>query len=75
MDWIMLCIAGCINCLAFVCYLAALQYGKAAHVVAIDRLGILYVVILSVVFLQQSFTIQSIAGSIMMIIGAILLST
>lgn len=74
-EWLFLIIAGCLNGLAFTCYMSALKCGKICNVVAIDRLGILFVVILSVIFLKESFSIKSIIGSIMMIAGATLLSS
>jgi len=74
-DWLVLIIAGVINCLAFVSYLMALQYGKAAHVVAIDRLGIIFVVVFSFIFLQETITLKSILGALTMVVGAILLNT
>ncbi len=73
-EWLPIIIAGLINGLSFCCYLGALKYGKAAGAVAIDRLGILFVVILSVFFLHEPLSIKSVAGAIMMILGAILLS-
>lgn len=69
-----LLIAGAINGLAFTSYIAALSCGKTSGVVAVDRLGILFVVILSLVFLQESLTVSSLCGSILMIAGALLLS-
>lgn len=73
-EWILLGVAGGINGLAFTAYLAALKSGKTCGVVAIDRLGILFVVILSVFFLQESFTYKTIIGALMMIGGTALLS-
>src|SRR5262249_3662060 len=74
-DWLLLTIGGCLNALAFSSYIGALRYGKPASVVAIDRLGVLFVVIFSVMFLQESFTIKSVIGALTMVIGAALLST
>ena len=73
-DWLFVVIAGSINCLAFIAYITALQYGRAANVVAVDRLGVLFVVIFSVIFLQETLTIQSVIGSLVMVGGAVLLS-
>ncbi len=73
-EWITLIIAGCLNALAFTCYIGALRCGKASGVVAIDRLGVLFVVIFSVIFLQESFSIRAIIGAALMVFGAALLS-
>jgi len=74
-EWIPLIIAGCLNGLAFICYLTALKCGHTGGVVAIDRLGIVFVIILAAIFLQETFTIKAIIGSFIMIIGAALIST
>lgn len=73
-DWMLLSIGGCLNALAFSSYIGALKYGKPAGVVAIDRLGVVYVVIFSVIFLQESFSIKAFIGALTMVIGAALLS-
>lgn len=72
-DQVMLGITGLINAAAFTTYLLAINNGKLAQVVAIDRLAILYVVILSFIFLDESITFQKILGGALMIIGVMLL--
>lgn len=73
-QWIPLIIAGCINGLAFVCYMSALQHGKAGGVVAVDRLGIVTAVILAAIFLQETLSIKALIGSMFMVIGAVIMS-
>lgn len=73
-EFLPLIITGCINGLSFTFYLAALKCGKTGSVVAVDRLGILFVLILSLVFLQESMTIKSVIGGLMMVAGAVVLS-
>ncbi len=73
-EWLALLFAGCLNAIAFSCYVGALRWGKASGVVAIDRLGVLFVVILSVFFLQESFSIKTVLGSLIMVLGAVLVS-
>lgn len=72
-DWLALLAAGCLNTFAFICYLTALKCGPTGGVVALDRLGIVFALVLAAMFLQESFSIKSIIGSIMMILGAILI--
>jgi uncharacterized membrane protein len=67
-------VGGIVNACAFSCYLYALNCGNVCSVVAIDRLGILYVLVLSVFILNQAFTIKAVIGGLLMIIGAFLLS-
>ena len=73
-QWIPLLLAGVLNVLAFISYVSALKCGKASGVVAIDRLGILYVVVFSVIFLGEPFSVKSVVGAAMMIVGCVLLS-
>lgn len=73
-EWLVLVIAAILNGLALICYVSALKCGKTGGVVAIDRLGIIYVVLLSAVFLQETFSIKTIIGAITMVVGAVLIS-
>jgi len=73
-EFLPLLIAGSVNGLAFTAYMAALSCGKTGAVVAVDRLGILFVIILSFIFLHESLTLQALFGSALMILGAVLLS-
>ncbi len=73
-EWLPLIIAGCLNALAFTCYVGALRCGKTSGVVAIDRLGVLFVVIFSVIFLQESFSVKALIGAGLMVFGAALIS-
>jgi bacterial/archaeal transporter family protein len=74
-ELILLVIAGVLNGLSFTAYVTALSCGKTSSVVAVDRLGVLFVVILSLIFLQEKLTALSIVGSLLMIIGAACLSS
>jgi bacterial/archaeal transporter family protein len=74
-DWLVLFAAGCLNTFAFICYLSALKCGPTGGVIALDRLGIVFALVLAAIFLQESFSIKSIIGSILMILGAILIGS
>lgn len=70
-----LIIAGCLNGLAFIFYVTALRSGRAGGVVAVDRLGIVLAVLLAAIFLQESFSLKAVIGSMIMVVGAFLIST
>jgi len=74
-DWIVLIAAGALNSFAFICYVSALKCGLTGCVVALDRLGIVFALILAGIFLQETFTVKAVVGAIMMIFGAFLIST
>ena len=73
-EWLALLAAAFLNGFAFICYMNALKCGRTGSVVALDRLGIIYVLILSAIFLQESFSIKAMIGAVVMIIGTILIS-
>lgn len=73
-DWLILFIASALNTFAFICYLSALKYGPTGGVVALDRMGIIFALILAVFFLQEKLTILSLLGGALMVIGAFLIS-
>ncbi|MGB8467832.1 MAG: EamA family transporter [Candidatus Babeliales bacterium] len=74
-EWKVLTGVGILNAVAFTAYVTALQLGKTAGVVATDRLGILFVVVFSVFFLQESWSYQTVIGALLVIGGTALLST
>jgi len=73
-DWIFIIIAGVFGALSWLFYFLALKQGPATSVVALDRLSLVFVFILALIFLGESFSIKSLIGAIVMVIGTILLS-
>lgn len=66
-------LSGIAGALSWLCYFYALKKGPASGVAALDRLSVVFVLILSVIFLSQSLNIKTITGAILITIGAILL--
>lgn len=58
---------------SWLCYYRALSLGPASHVVPIDKLSILFTVILSYVFFREKLTWKSLAGLILIVAGTLLL--
>jgi transporter family protein len=69
-----LLVGGLLNIVAFTLYVTALKGGKTSTVVALDRIGIVFAVVFSVLFLQESFKAISIAGALFMVIGVFFLT-
>jgi transporter family protein len=65
-------LSGIAGALSWLCYFYALKKGPASGVAALDRLSVVFVLILSVIFLSQSLNIKTITGAILITIGAIL---
>lgn len=55
-------------------YFRALQIGEAQKVAAIDKISIVFVLILSVLFLNEQPNMKTIVGSILIVIGSIVIA-
>ena len=73
-DWLLIIAAGIFGALSWLFYFLALQYGRATPVVAIDRLSIVFVLVFAILFLGESLSWLTIAGALLMVGGAILVS-
>lgn len=73
-DWILIILAGIAGALSWLFYFFALKTGLATKVVAIDRLSLVFVIILASVFLGEHLGWKSVVGAIFMIIGAIFIT-
>ena len=66
-------LSGVAGATSWLFYFYALKKGPVAGVAALDRLSIVFVIILSFLFLNQTITLKSIAGALLLTIGAIFL--
>ena len=73
-DWLFIIAAGIFGAMSWLFYFFALKNGPATPVVAIDRLSIIFVLVMAVMFLGESFTLRSVVGALLMIGGAILIT-
>ena len=71
-DWMFIALAGVAGALSWLFYFFALKIGLVNQVVVIDRLSLVFVIILSALFLGEAFTWKTIAGAALMIGGALL---
>jgi transporter family protein len=67
--------AGFLAGLGYLTYFLALKSGPINNVVAIDRLSILYVVALSIIFLNAKVTSFTWIGSLLIVIGTYLVAS
>lgn len=72
-SWLFLILSGLATGASWLCYYKALQVGEATKVVPIDKLSVVFTIILAVVFLKESFTLKSIIGCIMIGAGTLLM--
>ncbi len=67
-SWIFLILSGLATGASWLCYYKALQLGEASKVVPIDKLSVVFTLILAFIFLHEQFTAKSLIGC--MLIGA-----
>ncbi|MEK7513137.1 MAG: EamA family transporter [Patescibacteria group bacterium] len=73
-EWWLILAAGISGALSWLFYFFALKTGLATRVVAIDRLSIVFVIILAAVFLGESLGWKTVLGALLMVGGAILIT-
>lgn len=73
-DWLLIVCAGVFGALSWLFYFFALKNGPATPVVAIDRLSLVFVFVMALMFLGESFSLKALIGVLLMVAGAILIS-
>jgi transporter family protein len=73
-DWLLIIIAGIFGALSWLFYFFALKNGPVTPVAAIDRLSLVFVFALALLFLGESFSLKALAGVLFMVAGAVLIS-
>lgn len=58
---------------SWLCYYHALQIGEVTKVVPIDKLSVLFTLILAFVLLHESFTLKSLLGCTLIAAGTLLM--
>ncbi len=67
-SWLFLILSGLATGASWLCYYKALQMGEASKVVSVDKLSVIFTLVLAFVFLHEKFTPKSLIGC--MLIGA-----
>lgn len=73
-EWILIALAGIAGALSWLFYFFALKQGFASKVAAIDRLSLVFVVVLAAVFLGETLGWKSVLGALLMVAGALLIT-
>ena len=71
-SWIFLILSGLATGASWLCYYKALQTGEASRVVPIDKLSVIFTLILAFVFLHEKFTPKSAIGCVLIGAGTLL---
>jgi transporter family protein len=72
--WIFLVLSGLATGLSWLCYFRALQLGEAAKVAPIDKLSVIFVLVLAAIFLGEPLTLKTGLGGSLIATGAVVLA-
>ncbi len=70
-SWIFLILSGLATGASWLCYYKALQIGQASKVIPVDKLSVVFTLILAFVFLHETFTLKSLIGCILIGVGTL----
>lgn len=69
--WLFLTLSGVATGLSWLCYFRALQLGDASRVAPVDKLSVVFVILLAAFFLKEKMTMQHLLGGVLVISGAV----
>jgi transporter family protein len=72
--WLFLILSGVATGLSWACYFRALQLGEASRVAPVDKLSVVFVIALAVVFLHERLTWHHWLGGVLIASGAAVLA-
>lgn len=72
-SWLFLILSGLATGASWLCYYRALQLGEASKVVPIDKLSVVFTLILAFVVLHEEFTTKSLVGCLLIGAGTLAL--
>jgi bacterial/archaeal transporter family protein len=73
-SWLFLILSGIATGASWICYFHALQIGDASRVAPVDKLSLVFVLILATFFLKEKLSTQDYFGIALMISGVIILT-
>ncbi len=69
-DWLLIGLSGLAGALSWLCYFAAIKIGNVQSVVAIDKLSVVFAILLAALFLGESLTWKTGLGAALIALGA-----
>ena len=73
--WIFLVLSGIATGLSWICFFRALQLGQAAQVGPVDKLSVVLVMLMGVLFLGESLNVRQWAGGALILAGVLLVAS
>lgn len=71
-SWIFLIFSGVATGASWLCYYKAIQIGDVSKVVPIDKLSVIFTLVMAFIFLNEKFTPKSLIGCILIAAGTLL---
>lgn len=71
---IFLVLSGIATGLSWLCYYRALQLGHVAQVASVDKLSVVFAIVLSAIILGETLTWQSVLGCLLIVSGSIVIA-
>jgi transporter family protein len=72
-SWLFLILSGLATGASWLCYYKALQIGEASKVVPIDKLSVVFTLVLAALILHEQFTVKSAVGCALIGLGTLLM--
>jgi bacterial/archaeal transporter family protein len=69
-----LALSGAATGLSWLCYFRALQLGEASRVAPVDKLSVVFAIVLAGIFLRERLTIQHAIGGSLIVAGSLVLA-
>lgn len=73
-SWLFLAVSGIATGLSWICYFRALSAGQASKVAPVDKLSVVFVVLLAWPLLGEALTLRKGIGSVLIAAGAVVLA-
>ncbi|RYD38187.1 MAG: EamA family transporter [Verrucomicrobiaceae bacterium] len=73
-NWVFLILSGLATGLSWVCYFRALQMGEASRVAPVDKLSVVFTLILAVLFLKERLGWTQCLGAVLILAGVLLIA-
>lgn len=72
-SWIFLILSGLATGASWLCYYRALHLGEVSKVVPVDKLSVVFTLIMAFVFLHENFTAKSFIGCVLIGLGTLMM--
>ena len=72
--WVFLVLSGLATGASWLCYFKALQIGDVSKVAPVDKMSIIFTVIMAVVFLHEQLTLKVAVGSALIAAGTLIMA-